>query len=372
MSLMTFSFQNRDYNFTRYPETSNTSLRAWSAADEYVLIKLGELGLSAKSTAIYNDRFGFLSCILNPQEPFVVIDRKSQQKSVGKNLEANNLNWKSGQWQSPLSELPGKVEVGIIGIPKTMDLFKLYLNHLVPSLAEDGVVLCSFMTKYFTPQMLSVAREFFEEVEQSLARKKSRLLMLKKKKPLQNGSLLNTISYAFDEHHTEDLKQYAGVFSGGNIDFATQFLIEHLKPDEEENTVLDLGAGNGVIARAIQLKKPNANIHLVDDSLLAIESSKLNLDTSNTEFHWNDTLEDFEDESVDLAVSNPPFHFGYETNIEVSIKLFQEVFEVLNTGGRFICVANQHLNYKTHLEKIFKTVKIIAQNEKYILYQSSK
>lgn len=369
---MPYTYQGQSFHITRYPETTNRSLRAWNTGDEYVLLKLEEMELSSKTLAIYNDRFGFLSSTLSHLSPLVIIDRKSQQKSIEKNLSTNNLTWEPGQWLSPLDEISGTVDIGIIQIPKTLDLFRLYLNHLVPSLADEGLVICSFMTKYFSPQMLNIAGEFFEEAEQSLARKKARVLVLRKKKTSQKVSVLNSIKFSFDENHAEELKQYFGVFSGDNIDYATQFLIEHLKVEETDQTVLDMASGNGVIARAIQLKKPDADIHLLDNSLLAIESSKLNLNSENTHFHWDDTLEDFAGESIDLAVSNPPFHFGYETNIEVSTKLFREVFDVLKPGGRFICVANQHLNYKTHLDKIFKSVEIIAQNKKFILYKSLK
>ncbi len=369
---MIFTHQDRQFNITRYPETTNRSLRAWNAGDEYMLLQLGEMELKPKTVAIYNDRFGFLGATLHHLQPFMVIDRKSQQKSLQMNLDSNQLEWNPERLVSPLSDLPETVDIGIIHIPKTLDLFRLYLNHLTRSLADDGLVICSFMTKYFSPQMLDIAGEFFEDVEQSLARKKARVLILRKKKNPPDLPVLNSIEFSFDENHTEKLKQYFGVFSGSNIDYATQFLMKHLKVEQEDQTVLDMASGNGVIARAIQLQKPDADIHLLDDSLLAIESSKQNLNSENAHFHWNDTLHDLDKDSFDLVVSNPPFHFEHETNIEVSIELFQEVFEVLKPGGRFICVANQHLNYKTHLDKIFKAVEVIAQNKKFILYKSLK
>ncbi|HET8866043.1 MAG TPA: methyltransferase [Gracilimonas sp.] len=365
-----FTYREKDYTFRRYPETTNKSLQAWNAGDEYVLAKLEELDVSDKCIAIYNDRFGFLSTILDDNHPIPVVDRKSQLKSIEQNMELNGLTWDSEQSISPLDQLPKTVDIGIITIPKTMDLFKLYLQHVSQALADDGIVICSFMTKYFSPQMLSIAGEFFEEVDQSLAKKKSRILTLKEKKEKTPDPIIEEIPFSFSEDHQEHLKQYPGVFSGGHIDYATQFLIMHLEISKENEMVLDLASGNGVIARAIQIKNPTAEIHLTDDSRLAIASSKLNLSSENTHFHWNDTLDELEKSSFDLVVSNPPFHFGHETNIEVSVKLFQEVAEVLKPDGRFICVANQHLNYKTHLDKIFKTVEVIAQTDKFILYKS--
>ena len=365
-----FIHKDIEYKFTRYPETSNKSLRAWSAADEYVLLKVKELEQTPKKIAIYNDRFGFLSCTLNEHRPLVVVDRKSQQRSIELNMKINEQQWDQKQLHLTLSELPEKVDIGIINIPKTMDLFELYLNHLSRSLSENGIAICSFMTKYFSPQMLSIAGKYFEEVEQSRARKKARLLILKKKTKRPKKELIHTIPYAFEEEGKEELRQYFGVFSSGNIDYATQLLIEKLKLGSEDKKIMDLASGNGVIARAIQLKDPEAEIHLMDDSLLAIESSKLNLDPVNTHFHWNDTLKDFEANYFDLIISNPPFHLGHETNIEVSIGLFKDVADILKPTGRFMCVANRHLNYKSHLTKNFSRVDIVEQNKKYVVYKA--
>lgn len=366
----TFRHKDREFKLTRYPETSNKSLRAWNAADEYVLLKVEELEQDSKKIAIYNDRFGFLSCTLNKHKPLVVVERKSQQRSIEQNMDLNQLQWDWKRQCSPLSELPEKADIGIIKIPKTMDLFELYLNHLSRSLSENGIVICSFMTKYFSPQMLSIAGQYFEQVEQSLARKKSRLLILKKKTERPGTELIHTIPFAFQEGGKEELRQYFGVFSSGNIDYATQLLIKQLELRNDDKKVMDLASGNGVIARAIQLKGYNTEVHLMDDSLLAIESSKLNLDPENAHFHWNDTLKDFEENSFDLVISNPPFHLGYETNIEVSIRLFKEVAAILKPTGRFMCVANKHLNYLTHLTKNFSRVDVVEQDKKYVVYKA--
>lgn len=366
--LKSFTITNTNYKFKRYPETSNRSLRAWSAADEYILLKLEERDLTSEKVAIYNDRFGFLSCTLNEYEPQVIVERKSQQRSIEQNMKLNELQWDKERQCTPLHQLQEKVNVGIINIPKTMDLFRLYLDHLSRYLKDDGMVICSFMTKYFSPQMLDIAGGYFEEVEQSLARKKSRLLILKNKKARPKQDLFHTIPFTFEGRKYDKVKQYFGVFSSDHIDYATQFLIEHLVLDEEDKKVMDLASGNGVIGKAIQIRKPKAELHLMDDSLLAIESSKMNLDTEIAHFHWNDRLDGFEENSFDLVVSNPPFHFGHETNIEVTLELFRGVANILTPRGQFICVANQHLNYKTHLDKLYATVEVIAQNKKFILF----
>lgn len=365
---MTDTLSSEKYNIIRYPKSDNKSLKAWNSADEYILKYIEENEIESKNLAIYNDRFGFLSSFLNGYSPKIVIDSISQEKSIKSNISLNKLDITNCKFITPLDKLKSQKELSIIKIPKSMDLFRLYLGQLSEALDEDSVVICGFMTKYFTSQMLDIANEYFEQVEQSLAWKKSRLLILGKPKQKDKSSIINEISL----NDIMKIKQYFGVFSAKNIDYATQYLIEHINLRDIDNTILDLASGNGVMACIINEKKTDCEIHLVDDSFLAIESSKLNLKGENIHFHYLDNLEEFKDNYFDFIVSNPPSHFEHETNIEVSISLFKETKRILKKDGHFQIVANKHLNLKTHLVKIFNVVNILVENQKYIIYECMK
>jgi len=362
---MKYNYNDRDFDIKRYPSTTNRSLQPWNAADELILEFIGDLNDEPESTALINDRFGFLATTLFKLQPLSVVNHKSHQKAIERNYVSNSLVLKSRSIKTSLESLPD-TDVGVIKIPKSLEVFEFYLQLLHCSLKEKGVIVCGFMTKYFTPQLLEISSKYFEDVEQSKAKKKARLLILKNKKEIEHQTV--TIDIKFGD---KVYKQHPGVFSSDHIDYATQFLLEHLSIKESENNILDLASGNGVIADHILHQKPNSEVHLMDDSFLAVESSKMNVNES-AHFHWNDSLEDFDDESLDLVVSNPPFHFEYETNIEVTISLFTQVQRCLNESGRFVLVANKHLNYKTHLDKLFKTCSITAENEKFEIYECLK
>ncbi len=359
-----FSFKNKEYKIERYPKTENRSLKSWNAADELLLQHVEELVLGNTSIAIYNDRFGFLSTMLNEFSPSIIINYKSQEKAIQKNLNANKLDFITMQFRTPLDSLPKGIDLGVFKIPKSMELFRLQLAQIAATLDEEGIVLGGFMTKYFTPQMLDIANEFFEEVEQSKAWKKSRVIILQKKKKQKEHSIINSISF-----QGEIFQQYFGVFSAKNIDYASQFFIENLNIKENEKRVLDLASGNGVLAKMVELKQYASEIHLMDDSYLAIESSKLNLNSGNLFFHFSDSMDVFKNDFFDVVISNPPFHFEFETNIEVALELFREVKRCLKEEGRFLLVASQHLNFKTHLIKLFQEVNIISENDKFVIYE---
>lgn len=362
---MTDTSSSEKYNIIRYPRSDNKSLKAWNSADEYILKYIEENDIDCENITIYNDRFGFLSSFLNHYSPIVVIDSISQEKSINSNISLNKLDSQNYEFITPLDKLKQPFKLSVIKIPKSMELFRLYLKQLSEVLDEDSVVICGFMTKYFTSQMLLIAKEYFKQVEQSLAWKKSRLLILSEPKKKENSSIINKISL----NDRIKIKQYFGVFSAKNIDYATQYLIDHINLRDTDNIILDLASGNGVMAYVINEKKADCEIHLLDDSLLAVESSKLNLEGENIHFHYSDNLKEFEEKYFDLIVSNPPSHFEHETNIEISINLFKEAKRVLKKDGHFQLVANKHLNLKTHLVKIFSSVNITAENSKFIIYE---
>ncbi len=356
----------------RYPVTQNSSLRAWSAADEYILKELAAMDTSGKTLAICNDRFGYLGTHLSHLNPYTVISYKSQEASLLMNLQNNDVKPDPDKFLNSLEPVPERIDTGLMIVPKSLSLFQFYLQYLHRSLADDGILICGFMTRHFTPQILSLAADYFEHVEQSLAWKKSRILKLKGKKEAPVYEAVESIPFLFRDGIEQEIRQYPGVFSSGNIDYATQFLLENLVIEEDEKTILDLGSGNGVIARAIQLQKAGAEIHLIDDFILAVESSRLNLDPDKAHFHWSDSVEDIGNVEFDLVVSNPPFHFEHEVNSEVTVDLFREVAGKLKPGGRFLCVANKHLGYQPYLKKFFTSCIISSENNKYIVYESIK
>lgn len=353
------------YKVERYDLSTDKSLKSWSAADEYLLQEFIDLKKKAKHLTIYNDRFGFLGCHLYAYSPTIILTHKSQEKAIRTNLTTNNIPILN--FIDPLSSLEKKIDIAIIKIPKSIALFQLFLEQIVNNSTNNVVVISAFMTRHFTPKLLQIAEEYFEEVQQSKAIKKARLLILNKKKDTIKRKVINSINY-----QNQTYKQYWGVFSGEHIDYATQFFLEHLHINKTDKYILDLASGNGIIAKEIFKKHPNVEIHLMDDSYLAVSSAQLNIQGNNIYHHCNNELSIFDNDMFDLIVTNPPFHFEYEINIQIPIQLFKACFRCLKKGGNLQLVSNNHLNYKVHLEKLFLSVQIIAKNSKFVIYKCMK
>ena len=349
------------YKLDRYDLSRDRSLRAWSAADEYLLQTYKDLEVKPLQLGIYNDRFGYLTCHLHTHKPTVITHLSSQEKAISANLAANGLE--ALPYYKPLESLSAKLDLVLLKVPKSLDLFRLLLEDIVKSSTEDVTIICAFMTRHFSPKMIEIAESLFENAQQSRAYKKSRCLTLTSKKASTLKENIITL-----QHDGHTYKQYPGVFSSNHIDYATQFLLEQLVIDSSTEKILDLGSGNGVIAKVSQQKAPDAEIHLVDDAYLAVASAKLNLSGDNIHHHYTNELSHFEDASFDVIVTNPPFHFEHEINIQVPLFLFKECHRCLKTSGSLQLVANQHLNYKVHLEKIFGEVVIVGENDKFVVY----
>jgi len=358
---------NANISIKRYPPTKNSSLKAWSAADEHILKYLMQEDVYVTKPIVYNDRFGFLCTHLNKTKPTVICNYKSQEKAIQLNIKANNINSEISM-VNELQNFSQISNVAIIKIPKSLDLFELQLSNVHKHLSKEGIVVCAFMTKHFSPQLLKIIHQYFEEYKQSRAWKKSRLLLLKHKKTNPQKTFIHKITLKNKTIFT----QFFGVFSAKKIDYASQFFIENLMVKPTTNKILDLASGNGIIAYNGYLQNPKAHFHLLDDSILAIESSKQNIRKGNFQFHYNNCLEDIEDNSIDLALSNPPFHFDHENNIEVALNLFREVKRKLVLHGEFQMVTSKHLNLYTHLSKLFSTVEVFNENDKFIIYHCKK
>ena len=359
-----FQYLSKTYQLERYPKTSDASLRAWSNAE---LLALDFVDDSITNNIhLFNDRFGVWNCTLADKNIITVCTHASQQKAIEQNLALNNLSV-NVSYKTALDDL-STVELALIKVPKSLELFELFLQQIHQASTSKTKVVCGFMTKYFSASMLKIAAKYFDEVSQTKAWKKARLLVLKQpKQEIESKELVNTI-----EFNGKGFVQHYGVFSSGSIDIGTQFFLEHLQVQPNENKVIDLASGNGVIAHFVTEQNTNAEVTLVDDFNLAIESSKINLKGKKASFLCAENLVSLHNQNFDLVVSNPPFHFEHENNIEVTLSLFQDVHQCLKIGGRFMLVANAHLNYSTHLNKLFSKVSVVNSNKKFEVIECFK
>jgi release factor glutamine methyltransferase len=137
--------------------------------------------------------------------------------------------------------------------------------------------------------------------------------------------------------------------------------------------IIDVGTGSGCIALALAKELPDAEIHATDISAAALEIARANaarLQLQNRiEFHQNDLLTGFENNSFDAIVSNPPYVgetekdqvqlevrkfeprnavFAGATGVEIIARLVPQAHAVLRPGGLLIIEISGTIASRVH------------------------
>ena len=118
----------KKYDIKRYDLSEDKSLRAWSAADEYLLQYMQDLKQKPISLTIYNDRFGFLGSQLHEASPTIILTHKGQEKAINDNFRANYIPLPT--FALPLSSLETEMDFALLKMPKSLGLFRLYLEQI--------------------------------------------------------------------------------------------------------------------------------------------------------------------------------------------------------------------------------------------------
>ncbi|WP_116105271.1 class I SAM-dependent methyltransferase [Lewinella sp. IMCC34191] len=342
----------------RYPPTSDRSLTVFSAADHLLIEWASEVSAPDTTTAVYHDRFGAVALSV-PDGVVFFSTFHSQEEALARN---------AGQRKIPirtvLDKAPEFIDRALIRIPKSLDLFEFYLQHVVRHASPGTRIAAGFMTRHFTPRLLEIAQRYAGKVSQTKAKKKARLLLLADLKD-GGGAQVKSLRVKYGDKQYEQLP---GVFAANGVDMATAFLLDNWPSVSLPTTICDLACGSGIIGDQLLSRYPGSTLTALDDSVLAVASARINLEPLRSRVYYAHTLDDIDGNSQDLIVTNPPFHFGFEHNIDVSLGLFRQAREKLRPGGALIVVANRHLNYATHLTKWFRQVDTVAENEKFVVY----
>ena len=132
-------FNGKTINLQRYPNTANRSLRPWSAADELLLETALGLGLEKKNISLMHDTFGAMAVALSTYNPHSIITNASQLKATKLNLANNGLDKKDWEHSNPLNIQAKEIDIALLKIPKSADLFQLYIQQLHAAGNADSV-----------------------------------------------------------------------------------------------------------------------------------------------------------------------------------------------------------------------------------------
>lgn len=366
------------FELQRLPKCSSGSLRAWDAADEYLLDSLAqeEKPKEGSRVLIFNDSFGALAVALHRFHPVVVSDSYLSQAATRRNLAANGLPENSVNLINSLQPLSGNFDHVLIKVPKTLAFLEDFLIRLHPFINGDTQIIAAGMVKSLPSAVWTLFQRLIGEPRTSLAKKKARLIFMKPDSEIQASALPFPIYYEL-EGTNYALCNHANVFSRDSLDIGTRFLLTNLPEISEPKEIIDLGCGNGVIGLMLAEKYPEAILHFVDESFMAVASAKENFrqafhNRPDCEFHVGDGLDGFAEASADLIACNPPFHQHHAVGHHIALDMFRQAHKVLKQDGQLWVIGNHHLGYHSHLKKSFQTTRLVASNAKFAIIQAIK
>lgn len=365
-----------EFELQRLPKETHESLRAWDAADEYVLEHIANLNLSNDAKIlIINDAFGALAVGLHRFQLYAQSDSYLSQQATRLNFAANALPENAVTLLNSLEPLPHIFDLVVLKVPKTLALLEFQLLQLRSTISENTQIIVAGMVKILTPSVWHLLERIIGKTQTSLAQKKARLIfttvdsnLAEPKNPYPIRYVLENTNYLITNH--------ANVFSREKLDIGTRFFLEHLPKSETYHDIIDLGCGNGIVGLIAAEKNPAAQIHFVDESFMAIASAKENFERAFknriAEFYAGNCLTDFAKNSANLILCNPPFHQQHVIGDHIAQTMFKQAHSVLRNGGELWVIGNRHLNYGVSLARYFgkQNMTCIAQNNKFIIWKA--
>ncbi|PTY39705.1 class I SAM-dependent methyltransferase [Brachyspira hampsonii] len=160
------------------------------------------------------------------------------------------------------------------------------------------------------------------------------------------------------------------LFSPKNIDIGTLSMIDEVN-FENENKILDLGCGYGVVGiLAAKIIGDNKAV-MCDIDSEAVEASKNNAvlnNVPNISIIQSDGLKSIIDKDFSMILSNPPYH----TDFSVAKHFIESGFYKLALNGKFIMVTKRLDWYRNKLSSVFGGVKVKEKNGYYIFISEKR
>ncbi|MGW0571672.1 methyltransferase [Streptomyces tauricus] len=369
----------------RFPEDSRDQLRAWDASDEYLLKHLAESGQGLDGTVVVvGDRWGALTTALQAHAPVQITDSYLTREATRANLARNGADEAAVRLLTTQDAVPERVDVLLVRVPKSLALLEDQLLRLAPSVHEGTVVVGTGMVKEIHTSTLKLFERILGPTRTSLAEKKARLIFCTPNPGIVPSANPWPLSYTLPDGigpvSGRTVVNEAGVFCAERLDIGTRFFLQHLPYGRGAGRVVDLGCGNGVVGTAAALAQPQTEVLFVDESYQAVASAeatyRVNTDDTaghgKAEFRVDDGLNGVPEDSVDLVLTNPPFHSHQATTDATAWRMFVGARRALRPGGELWVVGNRHLGYHVKLRRLFGNSELVASDAKFVVLKAVK
>lgn len=191
--------------------------------------------------------------------------------------------------------------------------------------------------------------------------------------PLLQADLFHEVSTTLRGH---DLTIFSrpGVFSWDHVDEATAILADVMEVAPGQS-VLDLGCGAGALGTVAGRLSRDGRVCMVDADVEAVRSATrtaADAGLTRAELHASDVAGAVLEQRFDVVVTNPPFHVGKATDLDVPLQFIHDAWTVLSPGGRLLLVANRTLPYERPIRWRFGNITTLHDGPRFKVLAATK
>jgi len=362
------------FQLERRPPTPNQPLRAWDAADEYLLERAAEF--APGRSLVINDSFGALAVALGERPVESWSDSYTAHLALADNLMRNSAA-PDRVTPLPATERPaGRYDLVLWRLPRNTALLRQQVAWLQRCVDERSIVLAGGMIKHLPEQAVDLLRQL-GAVEIQLAQKKARLFRVTPDPTLPPPPPPAEKPLRIADHDLL-LTGDANVFSRDKFDIGARFFLEQFPRLPRAGRIADLGCGNGVLGIVAQRSQPDAQLVFFDESYQAVAAARSNYhnaiktSAAAAQFIVDDCLSHYQGEAFDLILCNPPFHQNHVVGDQIAWRMLVQSARHLRPHGQLWIVGNRHLQYHIKLKRVFGHCLLVAGNPKFVVLAARK
>jgi len=377
----------------RRPDAEGEDLVAADAADRLIL---DESAAAREATAdgeivVIGDTHGALALATAFEGASGV--RVHQDALVGERalaLNAAALRLTDRVSSFPLdADLLRGARVVLMRLPRSHDALRDVAGMIAAHAHREVTVYAGGRLKYMSVAMNAVLGEYFDTVDVTHARQKSRVLVARGPhdgaEPVPAAARIADLApgLGHDRAPGLEVRAFGGAFAGARLDIGTRALLSALDAagapsagGTVEDPWIDLASGTGIVAAWLALRHPAAHVYASDQSAVAAASARATVAANGIADRVHvaraDGLEERADASASFIALNPPFHSAAAVTTAIAERLFIGAGRVLRPGGELWCVWNSALRYRPALERFIGPTRQVSRDPKFTVTVSTK
>lgn len=375
-----YKVKGKAWKLERYPKFGNATIRAWSAADEFLVDSiLPKSRTKPLRMLVLNDPFGAVTIPFHDQRVTVMVDSFVSEIAIRRNMKLNRIPEDSIQFLSPTDEIVQKFDILAIGTPDSLVTLEFQLQRIRAHLQSKCSIFAVAMLKDTNNELYNILQQALGPTTGPTipSRRKARLFQIEldadtrrlvKDVPLRSYKIANIES---------EILSAPGVFSSDRLNEGTRLLMEHIPESKKSIDIADYGCGAGVVGLTALSQCPKASLLMIDESRLAIHSTqetfkRNNIDIKNVRFRLANGFIGTDPESLDLVLSHPEMMQDDLYNPWVAHQFMQHSHAVLRAGGRLLFVTSKEFPVMPVLEELFSSVEILEEEGNYRVISAIK